>query len=200
MSIEKLENLINEILDLNSVWYVNCYASSMKKQPHGGVARVNLPNYYIRYFHKQMSNLFILNPNKVAYFMEEALDEVMILAKKHNIDIDIVLKYFCDLGNFWYAGFRILKPKERFKDRDVLLIWEVIEKNLSYKEYFEIDERLVYYAFICYLLDCNKVKIEGLDDIEEHESLLYQHNKYGLANITGAEFKRQGFIYDNKYF
>lgn len=200
MSKDFLKDLIDDILKLDSVWYANYYASSMKKQPHGGVAHVFWPNYYIRYFHKQLMNLFINNPNEAAFFMEQALNDVMVLVEKHMIDIDIVLRYFCDSDSFWYVGFRILEPKEKFKNFEYPLIWEVIEKNLSFKDYFEIDDRKVYYAFLCYLLDCNKLKIDGLSDIEEHETLLYQHNKYGLTDITGAEFRRQGFIYDNKYF
>lgn len=195
----QLEDLISTIINLDSVWSVNYYLSCMKKQPHGGVAHVTSPNYYIKYFHKQLFRLFVHNPYEVAFFMEDAVEEVLILAQESEIDIDIILKYFCDT-NFWYVGYRILKSKLEYKEKQDTLFHYVVENNLSYKEYFEIDEKIVLYAFLCYLLDCNNVEIFGLQEIESHEKLNYEHNKYGLSNISNANFKRQGFIFDEKYF
>jgi hypothetical protein len=194
----KMEDLIAKLIKLESVWYANYYASCMKKLPHGGIAHVFKPNYYLKYFPKQLSRLFVQNPETIAYFMEPAVEEVYVLIKEANFDMETILNYFCE-SDFWYVGFRILKPKAEYKGQDTLF-FSVVENNLKFKDFFEINEKIVIYAFLCYLIDCNKVKVLGLEDIEQHEELIYDHNKYGLSNITFAEFRRQGFIFDNKYF
>lgn len=135
----KLEDLIGKVINLESVWYANYYASCMKKLPHGGIAHVFKPNYYLKYFPKQLSRLFVQNPETIAYFMESAVEEVCVLIKEANFDMETILRYFCD-SDFWYVGFRILKPKAEYKGQDTLF-FSVVENNLRFKDFFEFNEK-----------------------------------------------------------
>lgn len=47
----------------------NYYFRSMKKQPHGGVARIFHPNVYLKYYTADTFRLFTHEPYNIPYFL-----------------------------------------------------------------------------------------------------------------------------------
>ncbi|MFL0163954.1 hypothetical protein [Candidatus Clostridium helianthi] len=194
--------LVDKIIGLDTFWKANYYMLSMKKQPHGGVAHINYPNYYFKYHPKQMIRLFMRDGNDIPYFLEKVTDEAFALYSSLNIDIEELLMFCFDNNSFWYVGMKILQPKTEYieENKKCPLIFKVISSKLSFEKYFDINEKKAIYALVCFLLDGDMVEIRDLKDIEVREDLSFTHNKYGLSLIKNAKFMRQGFIYDSKYY
>lgn len=194
---DKLENLIEEIIGLDEFWSANYYMSCMKKLPHGGVVNIIGPNQYLKGLGKETSNLFIRDI-KVPYWMESIVNNTLDRMLSSQVDINEILT-FCFDSDYWYVGFRILKPKQKYESNPCIL-WMVIENKLDFTEYFIIDKQLVAYAFVCYLIEVNMICISSLDEIKDHEKLVVNHNKYGLSKIEAANFGRQGFVMNELYY
>ena len=58
-----LTYLIDKIVSSDLFWEANYYFRSMKKQPHGGVARIFYPNTYLKHYPTDAFRLFIHNRN-----------------------------------------------------------------------------------------------------------------------------------------
>ena len=56
------------------------------------------------------------------------------------------------------------------------------------------------YAFICCLVQEKTTIISNIEEIVAHEILERPDNKYGLTNVSNAEFLRQGFRIEEKYY
>ncbi|WP_349346840.1 hypothetical protein [Priestia megaterium] len=203
MTKEKdLEYLIEKILASNSFWEANYYFRCMKKQPHGGVARIYSPNVYLKHYPTDTTLLFRKQPEKVPFFLQSLVDEIFSEFLQCNIEREELLKFCFDDDNFWYVGMRLLKPKKEYEElnRETPLIWKVLSSKLCFEDYFEIDDKTIIYALICYLINSKMISINGIGEIREHEQLAIPHNKYGLTLVNQVEFLRQGFILNNKYY
>lgn len=174
----------------------------MKKQPHGGVAHIYTPNVYIRHYPADTSVLFRHQYEKIPFFLQSLVDEALEVFLHCEIDIEELLRFCFDNDNFWYVGFRLLKPKKEYEElnRSFPLLWQVISSKSHFQDYFEINNKDIVYALVCYLISSKMISISGIEEIEHHEKLTIPHNKYGLTLVNEAEFLRQGFIYNNKYY
>lgn len=203
MSNIEMEKLIKIVITTDEFWHVNYYMGSMKKAPHGGVFNINIPNYYINYMPKNLFNIFrdgkIID---VLEFLSVVLDEAVKVIEKYDFNINEMASLIFKDSDNWYTTFRLLKPKEEYKEinKTVPLIWKVIDGNLEIENYFNLDRKIVEYAFICWIIDNNFINISGLPEIKKHEKLLHNHNKYGLGKLENVEYKRQGFVYQEKYY
>ena len=203
MSKIGVEDLIESLIATEKLWIANYYLSSMKKAPHGGIFSVKIPNYYIHHNKKKLFNIFRCNDiDRVVDFLEVILKDVIIELEKYDFDInEIANMIFLDPSN-WYISFIMLKPKEDYEEsnKDIPLIWRVIDKGLKIEDYFLLDKQIVEYLFVCWIIDNNFIKIKDLFEIKKFEKLLNNHDKYGLIQIDGGDFQRQGFTYKDKYY
>lgn len=196
----EIEDLIGELITTNELRYVNFYMSSLKKATHGGVFRINIPNYYIRYLRKNTFNLFKNNNEDTAVFLDEVCFDTIKKIEDYNINIyDIANLIFKDKDNL-YTAYRLLIPKEEYKNESAPLIWKIIDENLKFEDYFIIDKKVILQGFICWLIDNNFIDITELSEIKKYEELLADRNKYGLSKLENVEYKRQGFILGEKYY
>lgn len=129
-------------------------------------------------------------PFFLAPLVEEAYQEFLIC----DIDIEELCWLCFDDDNFWYAGFRSLKPKKEYEEinKDAPILWSVISSKLKFQDYFELDHKFLVYALVCFLIKSKMVEIEGVKEICRHEVLRIPHNKYGLSLVNEAKFLRQG--------
>jgi len=195
------EVLIDKIITSDSFWRANYYFRSMKKQPHGGVARVFHPNLYLNHYPADTTVLFRSKPKEIEFFFKDIVDEALEEYEKLDIDAEEVL-WYCFEGDFWYPGMRLLTPKKQFEDRNnsCPLIWDVISDKKKFLDHFDISSREVVYGLICFLIYDKSIRIQGLKEIIEREDLRESHNKYGLSIVNKAEFSRQGFTLEDKYY
>ena len=132
-------------------------------------------------------------------FLTNLINEELAIWKECEVDIEELLS-LCFGGDFWYAGFRVLKPKYSEK-LDATILWNVVSNHLNFNDYFELDNiREILYAFSCYLVQEKMISIRCLDDLLKHECLEREPDKYGLSDVTDAKFGRQGFEIDGKYY
>lgn len=65
----------------------------------------------------------------------------------------------CFSGDFWYAGFRLLKQKEGMH-YDATILWTVINNHLQFADYFELDNLdEILCAFVFYLIEEKMVQM-----------------------------------------
>lgn len=194
-----LSYFIDKVVALESFWNVNYYMRCMKKAPHGGIEYAMIPNYYLKYKSVGSWNLFTKFNGDIPYIFRKLIDDEMKIWSECNVDIEELLM-LCFDGDFWYAGFRVLKTKEN-NSHDAITLWNVVENNLRFSDYFNLDNlEEILYAFTCYLIQENMIIIDGLDNIKQHELLQRKHNKYGLSDVTFANFHRQGFECNGIYY
>ncbi|WP_213529628.1 hypothetical protein [Paenibacillus cisolokensis] len=196
-----LSYLIDKIVTSELFWDANYYFRSMKKQPHGGVAHIFYPNIYLRHYSVDTIQLFTREPGNIPYFLLDLVEEAYQKYLKCDIDVEELCR-LCFDDDFWYVGFRLLKPKKEYEEinKSVPIIWTVISSNLSYQDYFDLDYRLLVYALVCFLIKNKMIEIEGISEICRNEVLRIPHNKYGLSLVNEAKFMRQGFIINGKYY
>lgn len=199
----KIKNLVERLVNSDEFWYANYYISSMKKASHGGKFNINIPNYYISYMPKNIFNIFThIEGNNVIEFFEAIFKDAITILNTYDFDISEIADLVYKDANNWYMAFRLLKPKEEYRElnKSIPLIWNVIDNNLKLDDFFIIDKRVIEYGFICWIIDNNFVKITGLPQIKKYEKLLRYHNKYGLSRLDDVEYQRQGYIYNKKYY
>lgn len=190
---------IDRVTALDSFWYANYYLRCMKKAPHGGVEYVYWPNFYLKHRPSGTWNLFCHYDGTIPAFLTNLINEELAIWKECEVDIEELLS-LCFGGDFWYAGFRVLKPKYSEK-LDATILWNVVSNHLNFNDYFELDNiREILYAFSCYLVQEKMISIRCLDDLLKHECLEREPDKYGLSDVTDAKFGRQGFEIDGKYY
>lgn len=194
-----LSYFIDRVTALDSFWSANYYLRCMKKAPHGGVEYVHCPNYYLKHRLSGTWNLFRHYDGTIPTFLTDLINDELAIWEECKVDIEELLS-LCFDGDFWYAGFRVLKPKNSEKV-DATILWNVVNNHLSFGDYFELDNlREILYAFSCYLVQEKMISIQCLNDVLEHECLVREHDKYGLSEVTDAKFGRQGFEIDGKYY
>ncbi len=197
-----LAYLIDKTVSSNLFWEANYYFRSMKKQPHGGVAHILYPNVYLKHYPADTVVLFRENPKRIPFFLSRLFDETLSEFFNCKIDIEELLWFCFDDGSFWYVGFRLLEPKREYEEinKKIPLICTVISSKHRFQDYFKIDIKFMVYALICFLIKSKMTEINGIDEICQHEQLTVPHNKYGLTLVNEAEFFRQGFVLNDKYY
>lgn len=197
-----LSYLIDKIVTSDLFREANYYFRSMKKQPHGGVAHIFYPNVYLKHYAADTFQLFTHEPDNIPYFLSALVEEAYREYLQCEVDIEELCWLCFDDNNFWYAGFRLLKPKKEYEEinKSAPLLWSVISSKLKFQDYFEFDYKLSIYALVCYLIKSKMIEIDGITEICRHEVLKNYHNKYGLNLVNEAKFLRQGFIIDGMYY
>jgi hypothetical protein len=197
-----LSYLIDRIIASDLFREANYYFRSMKKQPHGGVAHIFYPNVYLKHYATDTFQLFTHEPGNIPYFLSALVEETYQEYLISDVDVEELCWLCFDDDNFWWVGFRLLKPKMEFEEinKSEPILWSVISSKLRFQDYFEFDHKLMVYALVCYLIKSKMIEIEGIAEICRHEALKIPHNKYGLSPVNEAEFLRQGLIIDGRYY
>ena len=202
MDLSPSRGLTEYLCDITSTtefWNANYYMRCMKKMPHGGVLDIHHPNIFLKYYPADTFWLFVKNPVRIPYFFRRIHEIASNIFTEYNIDHEDLLQFCFNGDNSWYIGMRLLEPKPAYSDNP-MLIWQVISEKKRLTDFFDYDTNLILFALICRLISAGEVKISGIEEIIQYENLIGNRNKYGLTDVTKAEFLRQGFILNDQYF
>ena len=137
------------------------------------------------------------------YYLTIPIDEEEILLYTFGFDSlnknDVIFgeKLYGDKFYVAYSG-KILYPHANIDHE--LVLNDVMSGKKRFKDYFSVDQSRMIYAFICILIVYNCCPYNDLEDILALEDLVEGHDKYGLTDVTSAQFLRQGLLIDNKYY
>lgn len=190
---------IDRIVETDEFWQLNYYMRSMKKAPHGGIEYVYMPNFFMKHRPTGIWHLYAHYENEIPEFAVKMVNKAISIWDECDVELQELLE-MCFNGDFWYAGFQLLKQKEG-THYDATILWTVINNHLQFADYFELynlDEILC--AFVFYLIEEKMVQISSISEIKSHEKLKAGHNKYGLSCVTDAKFLRQGFVLEDEYY
>lgn len=208
---EKLKILIQRIASSPEFWNINYYMRSMKKAPHGGVFYVEYPNTFLKYY-TVPTYLFFTPAAEIPMPVMDVTDKFRTMIDAANIDTEELLQYCLnidldDSGNphngsrqFIATCGKIINFIERGEMEHMAAISAAIEGKISYSGTFSIDEDRLILLFIFTLIECFTYRIHAINEIISHEKLTQPTDKYGLCDVTEAEFDRQGFILKDKYY
>lgn len=197
------ENMISRIINTRVFWNTCYYSRCMKKLPHGGIVGLYNPNIF--FWHYPIQTFFYFcQVSEIPYFFNELIDCAIEEYSKLSIEVDDILD-FCfknEDPSWFYISLRVLQPKLQYAMDNIpeSILWDAIDNKRQLSACFEFEIKTLLYAFICRLIETKSPKIHDLEDLCNHELLIDRHNKYGLSEITGADFKRQGFVYDKVYY
>lgn len=208
---EKLKNLIPSIVSTPEFWKINYYMRSMKKAPHGGVFYIEHPNMFLKYYTVPTYLFFTPNAEIPAPVIDFA-NKFRAMINAVNIDTEELLRYCLsidldDRGNP-HSGSRmyiatcgkVITYVGRGEMDHMEAASDAIEGKISYSGNFNIDEERLMLLFIFTLMECFTHRIHDVNEIISHERLTLPTDKYGLSDVTDAEFERQGFKLNNKYY
>lgn len=77
---------------------------------------------------------------------------------------------------------------------------DAIEGEIGYLDNFYIDGERLVFLFIFTIMESFAHRIHDINEIIIHEKLTLPIDKYGLSDVTDAEFERQGFRLNGKYY
>lgn len=194
---------VDSIIKSDEFKRVCFYARCMKKLPHGGIININSPNTFLYYYPIQTFNYYMYN-FQIPYFMREIVSYALNIFIQSNESLEDVLEYcFKDADSNWnYISCRVLKLKECYKPElsHYDLFCDCADGSKSFLECFDFEIDVLIFAFICKLMECKAPRILNISQLCNNEMLIENHNKYGLTEITGAIFKRQGFVFEDIYY
>lgn len=133
-------------------------------------------------------------------FMQPLADYIITAFQQSNIDPDDMIKYLIDSDkNCWVLYFVQTKFKRNPNVTEMAYIQAVLngEKITSYVEW---DEKVFSIIILGYVLTYFNNWNYDLRKIVDSEKFAYETNSYGLTAVTEVEFKRDGLIYDDKYY
>lgn len=208
---ENLKILIQSIISTQEFWKINYYLRSMKKAPHGGVFHIGYPNMYLKYY--TVSTYLFFTPNaEIPVPVLDAIDKFRAMIDVANVETEELLRYCIgvdpdDLGNH-HNGNRmyiatcgkIITSTGRSEMEHMVAVSNAIEGKISYSSNFDIDEGRLSSLFIFTLMESFAHRIHDINEIVSHEKFTLPIDKYGLSDVTNAEFERQGFRLNDKYY
>jgi len=208
---ENLKILIQSIISTPEFWKINYYLRSMKKAPHGGVFHIGYPNTLLKYYTVPTYLFFTPNAEIPAPVMDTA-DKFRAMINTANVDTEELLRYCLGIdpddrrnphnGSRMYIATcgKIITSAGRGEMEHMFAVSEAIEGKIGYSGNFDIDEERLIFLFIFTLIESFAHRIHDLNEIVSHEKLTLPIDKYGLSDVTNAEFERQGFRLNDKYY
>lgn len=216
---DNMKRLLKEIIDLEEYKYAYYYVRALKKPAHGGRFKNSHQCMFLWYRSCETYD-FVKKGSKVPYPIVKLAKRICTLVKNSNVNNEEILQFCfsvdlkdessCIFGkhiggaklNAAYSS-GVLKIcddiiKDGYEYAD--LVCKAVHKEIEFTDYFYIDETNLMKVLACFVLLINLTPIESLNKLREYEHLNENQDKYGLSDITNAEFDRQGFYLEDKYF
>lgn len=201
---EKLKSLIQSIATTLEFWKINYYLRSMKKAPHGGVFHIGYPNTFLKY-HSVPTYLFFTPNAEIPAPLLDTADKFREMINSADVDAEELLRYCLsidpdDLGNphngsrmYIATCGKIITYVGRNEMEHMVAASNAIEGKIGYLDNFHIDEESLVFLFIFTLMESFAHRIHDIDEIANYEKLILPIDKYGLSDVTDAEFERQRY-------
>lgn len=199
-------DFIDKLICTYEFWNAQYYLLSMKKAPHGGVFAIQKPNYFIKHYNIPFFRFYI-HGVKIPLPVKKAANLGMELFQQSKCDIEELL-LFC----FWdYQDLNELACKEYLVNCCDIITPKSGKKEYTYsidkdqpeqplKNQFDYNPEALFSLLVMLLSNYRLVPIDCLNDITRHEKLLKEHDKYGLIDVTNANFTREGFSLNGQYY
>lgn len=208
---DKMEVLINNILETSEFWKANYYLRSMKKAPHGGVFDIKYPNVFLKY--RSTSIFWLFNGQKeLPLPVINATRAIFPMYEKMKIDPEEILR-FCfklDTNNpqntinsnrlFLAMSGNIITVKDHSILNQQNAVNRAGEGKITYTDNFDYSINRLISFFICTIIDLGLYVITDINEIIDNEILVSSHDKYGLSDVSKANFERQGLSLNEKYY
>jgi len=208
---DKLKSFIRDVIVTPEFWRVNYYLRSMKKAPHGGVFNIGYPNTFLKYWSTSVFRFF--NPRQpLPLPVQSAADTFLAILKGANIDAEEILQFCFRLdtdnpenpanGNRLFLAISggIITVNSNCKRNQLGAAYDAGEGKISYTDNFDFDMNRLLSIFLCMLIEQHAYIIHNINEIVSRERLLNGSDNYGLCNVTGADFERQGFKLNDTYY
>ena len=208
---EKLETLIQRIISTPEFWEINYYMRSMKKAPHGGVFSILSPNTFLKYY--AVPTYLFFTPNaEIPAPVLDVVDKFRAMINTSSAHTEELLRYCLGIdpddsgnphnGSRMYIATcgKIISYAGHSEMEHMSAVSRAINGELNYLGNFNVDEERLVLLFIFTLMDNFSYRIHDINEIISHEKLLLPIDKYGLSDVTNAEFERQGFRLNDKYY
>ena len=183
----------------------------MKEAPHDGVFRVKYPNTFLKYYTVSAYPFFTPSAEILAPVLD-ATAKFREMIETTSISAEELLRYCLSIdpddrdnphnGNRMYIAScgKIITSDARDEVNHMTAVSYAIEGKMSYTGNFEINEERLIQLFIFTLMEGFAHRIHDVDEIVVRERLTLPNNKYGLSDVTDADFERQGFKLNDKYY
>lgn len=208
---EKLKTLIQSIISTPEFWEINYYLRSMKKAPHGGVFYIRYPNTFLKYY--TVSTYLFFTPNaEIPAPVLDVIDKFRAIIDVSNVDTEELLRYCLGIdpddrdnphnGSRMYIATcgKIISYAGHSHMEHMSAVSRAIDREIDYLGNFDVDEKRLVLLFIFTLMGNFSYRIHDINEIVSHEKLSLPIDKYGLSDVTDAEFERQGFRLNDKYY
>ena len=110
-----------------------------------------------------------------------------------NAEIPVPVLYLATCG-------KIIVSTGRSDMEHMVAVSDAIEGKISYSGNFDINEERLLSLFILTFMEGFVHRINDINEIVSHEKFTLPIDKYGLSDVTNAEFERQGFRLNDKYY
>lgn len=126
-------------------------------------------------------------------------DYVKCKIEEYEIDIDALAKYMISTDESNCALFAFttrFKPKKgitSYQYYDAIARYQIISPFVC-----SVDMDVVALIVVSYVFDNLTSRKIDISEIVNDEVFSYEVNQYGLSNINGASFRKDGLIYDGK--
>lgn len=205
---DKMKTFISDVIATPEFWRINYYLRSMKKAPHGGVFRNTFPNLFLKNYAYSTSRLFQSGHILPLPLREEAA-KFRTMLESVGLALEELLR-FCfqpdpdDSGGgdriYLASAGKIITYRGTGQFAHEAAVLDAADGKITYADNFDVDIDRLICAFICRLVESCVCRIYDVDEILDHERLKLPRDKYGLTDVTDAEFVRQGFILNGKYY
>ena len=138
-------------------------------------------------------------PGIIDSFMIPFRDYVKCKIEEYEIDIDALAKYMISTDESNCALFAFttrFKPKKgitSYQYYDAIARYQIISPFVC-----SVDMDVVALIVVSYVFDNLTSRKIDISEIVNDEVFSYEVNQYGLSNINGASFRKDGLIYDGK--
>lgn len=179
------------------------YMLSLKKSPHGGIFENTHQSMFFKYYPIKI-NPFINRTKKIPYPIKLYTKELEVIINNHHVKSEELLKFcFCKRnGDGMYAalvsGTLSLIEEQKYNFEN--MIFKAVECQISFLDYFNYNYSRLLEVFLLFALNDMERLFENISDIINIEILEPNRDKYGLSDISNANFERQGFSVDGRFY
>lgn len=145
---------------------------------------------------------FILRKREVGIgsFMKPLQDMIKRKINDSNLDVNEILYYIIDNDKNNWSFHYVLTCFRKKTGVGENQYYSAILDHKEITSYIEWDLDKFAILIIGFTADYFRKNIIDIKEIVAKEKFLYETNQYGLSKINGAIFKRDGLIYDHKYY
>lgn len=132
-------------------------------------------------------------------FMIPFRDYIIGQIQECSIDVDMLLKYMIENDSShcsYFLAITLFKPKKELSSMDFM---SLIDKHKIITPFVDrVDMEVLALIVVSFVFDNLYESKIDIREIVGKEEFIYPTNQYGLTNVNGAIFKRDGLIFDGK--